>query len=250
MPSGENEPVDPQKPSSWRTLKRLFWEAVGPLAIAFLYALWDTYTTVGGFQLAPFLKVFGAAFFLFMWLTGQFLRVRKQLHDVELLSGLTSHVQAIRQALDIRAAAQGTPAPVNPDSVAIADPVAREMIDDAERARGDNLHYQALLVAARAFEHSIRELARRLLIGGPDLPMRRLLKELHGVLPTGVLEELDNLWDARNRIVHTATPERVRRDAAQRLLDGFKWAVALLSSIQPNEKGDAVLGQGGPPLQR
>jgi hypothetical protein len=167
-----------------------------------------------------------------MWFVGQFLRVKKQLHDRELLTGIDADVREIKRALDNQLAAKGLPAPANPESIPIADPVAAEMIEQGETALSTGLNLPALLMAAAAFEHSIRAKARQLGIeGGPRTPVRRTLYALKGHLPPGISGELQALWEARNEIVHSREAQVDWSANAQKLFNSFRWAVALLAQV-------------------
>jgi hypothetical protein len=233
--SGNDVPLASASPSAWRTIKRLAWESAIPLAIAGVYVWWDSsYGT--GFPFAEKIKIFGVAFFLLMWFVGQYLRVRKQLQDRDLLLGLGADVQAIRTALAQSAAAHGEAAPASPENVPIADPVAQEMMEQAEEALSSSLTLPALLMAMAAFEHSVRTAARRLGVEeGRKVPVRRTLTEVGRHLPTGVAGELRALWDARNNLVHSRDAQVQWSKDAQQLFNSLRWAVALLSKAGPGE---------------
>jgi len=222
-------------PSIGRTVKRLVWECSIPFVIAIAYVWWDsTYGTE--FAFATKVKLFGVAFFLLMWFVGQFLRVKKQLHDRDLLIGLGADVQAIKAALAARAAAKGEPPPVAVESSEISDPVAAEMMQQAETALSSSLTLPALLMAMAAFEHSIRFAARRYGIDeGPKVPVRRSLVEIGRRLPSGVAAELTALWDARNKIVHSRDAQIQWSRDAQQLFNSVRWAVTLLSKADPSD---------------
>ncbi len=217
-------------PGLGRTLARLLWESAIPLVAAAMYAVWDTYETHGSFEVGPFIKLFGPAFFLLMWFAGQFLRVKKQLHDRELLTGINADVREIKRALDKQISAKGGPTPVSPETVPISDPVAAEMIEQAEAALSAGLNLPALLMAAAAFEYSIRTTARKLGVQeGPRVAMRRTLSQLERALPPGVSGELHALLDARNRIFHSREAQVSWSADAQQIFNSFRWAVALLT---------------------
>lgn len=227
---GTDKQVSDTGPGFGRTAVRLSKESALPFLGASLYATWDTFETQGSFQVGPFIKVFGPSFFLLMWFVGQFLRVRKQLHDRDLLTGINADVREIRKALDKQVSAQGGATPASPDAIPIPDPVAAEMIEQAEAALSAGLSLPALLMAAAAFEHSIRATARQFGVQeGPRVPVRRMLSELEQMLPPGVSGELHALWDARNRIVHSRDAQVSWSANAQQLFNSFRWAVALLA---------------------
>jgi hypothetical protein len=234
MPEADsNGDLGKAAPGWGRTLRRLSWESAIPLVLAGIYAAWDVHSTKGSFVLGPFVKVFAPAFFLLMWFVGQFLRVKKQLHDRDLLTGINADVKAIRDALRKKAVEQGENPPATPEATLIADPVAAEMVQQAKAAFDANLNLPALLMAAAAFEHAIRASAKRLNIEeGPRVPIRRTISELERVLPRGVSGELQALWMARNRIVHSRDLQINWSSDAQQLFNGFRWAIALVSNLR------------------
>jgi hypothetical protein len=222
-------PSEPEAPAVRRTLIRLLKESVIPLALAALYAFVDTRATKGA-GWPQFIKVFGSTFFFLMWLTGQYLRVGKQIHDRELLSGINADVQAIKNVLSQHATAAGAPTPASPESVPIVDPVARELMQQADASLASKLTLPALLLAASAFEYSVRKAANRFGVAeGARVPVRQTLSELKSFLPVGVSEELRALWDARNKIVHFRDAELPRSADASRLVSSYRWAITLLS---------------------
>lgn len=234
----ENAPVKPEQhivptydPSFMRTGKRLLRESGIPLLAAAAYAAWDTWASLDHLAIGPFLKVFGPAFFLFMWFAGQFLRVKKQLHDRDLLTGINADVGAIKAALADRRAIG--PAPIANDASAppIPEPVAAELVNEAEAALNSGFNRSALLLIASAFEYSVRHAARvRSLPEGPRVSLRRTVNALDTSLPDGVRGELDALWDARNRIVHATDGGPLSKETADRLFTSFRWAIALLAN--------------------
>jgi hypothetical protein len=228
------EQRDDKGPSFWQTLRRLGKESWIPLLLAALYAGWDTRASRGSLQLGPFIKVFGPAFFFLMWLVGQFLRVKKQLQDRELLVGINSDVRAIRAALGEKAAAEGVPPSKAAPIAIIQDPVAADMMQQAEIAFASQLSLPALLVAAAAFEHSIRAAGQRYGTAVDSrAPIPRILASIADYLPRGVTDELRLLWDARNKLVHLRDTRIDKSADAQGLLDGFRRAIVLLSNLGP-----------------
>jgi hypothetical protein len=59
-----------------------------------------------------------------------------------------------------------------------------------------------------------------------------VLTALEPHLPSGVVGELGSLWDARNRIIHVRDTQIDRSADARKLLNGFRWAIALLSNAR------------------
>lgn len=224
--------VHDSEPPFLRILWRLLKESAIPLILSAGYATWDTRTSQGSFHFGPFLKVFGPTFFLLMWSVGQFLRVKKHLQDRDLLSGINTTVQTIQRTLIESVAQEGAPVPTTPENIPIFDTVAADMMQQAESALANGLHLPALLMGAATYEHSLREAARR--FGIPidsKAPVQKLIAMLEPHLPTGIQGELKALWDVRNKLVHLRNADQVKSfEDAQRALNSFRWAVALLAN--------------------
>ncbi len=65
----------------WKTTKKLIKQSWISAVIALIYAFWDWHSSQGNFRITAFVKAFASAFFLIMWLVGQYLRVDKQIDD-------------------------------------------------------------------------------------------------------------------------------------------------------------------------
>lgn len=227
--ANQDEGQEPSEPGTLRTLARLARESAIPLFIAAAYASWDTYTTQGGLKIAPFIKVFGSAFFFLMWLVGQYLRVRKQLHDRELLSSINADVQAIRASLSARETAAEEQTPVMAEESPISDAAARDLFQQAQDALSNKLLLPSLLTAGAAFEYSVRQAARR--VGISEGPLRFMIEQLKPHLPKGIFTELQALREARNKIAHLQNVPASQAIDPDTLLKGYRWAISVLSNV-------------------
>ena len=168
---------------------------------------------------------------------GQYPRVRKQLHDNELLAAINADVQAIKAALVARAAAAAVSIQPPAEEPPISDPAARDLFQQAQDALSNRLVLPSLLMAGAAFEYSGRLAARRVGINeGPRIPLRQTIEQLKPLLPQGVAGELHALRDARNKIAHLQNAPASRALDPETLLHGFRWAISVLSNVNAEKE--------------
>lgn len=254
-----------------RVAGQLVWQSALPIAFALAYTAWDRHTSK---QATPRtfsqdIKTFAGSLFFLMWLSGQLLRVRKQMQDEESFGKLRDEVREVREVL--RAIHDGWlgraeptppatppagpppagPPPAGPATVGrvpvgvtpaarptpkppesgMRDEVARALVHDSARALDAGSIHSALLTLAVAFEHAVRQAARAVDVDEAEqAPVPRLLSYLKRPLGDAATR-MNVFWRARNMLVHRAAGWALSDADARELADGYLWAIRLLDQV-------------------
>jgi len=213
----------------WHSLRQAALPLVGALA----YSVWS-YCKTG--QLEAAVTKFGGTAFLLMYFQGQFLRSAKQLDDADQFRSLSEKLDnltgTLRQQVEAQAADGGENAGNQPATTpTIRDPVSRELLGEADAVIQAGNTFAGLLTASVAFDHAVRNAAAR--VGYPGSTGRNLASLIDFIgshAGPGIASELHILRDARNRLAHLHG-EPPNLSQADRIWNGFRWAVAFLETI-------------------
>lgn len=205
-------------PLAWAVIKGFFW----PVAIALAIVAWGA--------LAPWqpsddtkdkVKAFFAILFFIMFFFGQYKRVEKQTDDKDSFRSVNEQLLSLQELVGkIRPAARAeTPAP---SRIIVSD--AGSLLAESRILLQTGHTLASLLQGGVAFEHALRAFARH--FKGDEsaaLPLHELIRRM---APQEMMGELHALRQIRNRLTHISEAELSDLPDANRVLDGYEWAVA------------------------
>jgi hypothetical protein len=208
---------------AWAVIEGFFW----PVAIALAIVAWGAF--------APWqpsddtkdkIKAFFAILFFIMFFFGQYKRVEKQTDDKDSFKSVNEQLLSLQELVrKIRPAARAEAAVSR--RFIVGD--AGTLLDESRALLQAGHTLAALLQGGVAFEHALRAFARH--FKGEEsagLPLHELIRRM---APQEMLGELHALRQIRNRLTHISETELSDLPDANRVLDGYQWAVAELGKI-------------------
>lgn len=209
-------------------IKGFFW----PVAIAIAIVAWGAF--------APWqpsddtkdkAKAFFAILFFIMFFFGQYKRVEKQTDDKDSFRSVNEQLLSLQELVrKIRPASRAeTPAP---SGIFVGD--AGSLLAESRTLLRTGHTLAALLQGGVAFEHAFRAFARH--FKGDEsaaLPLHELIRRM---APQEMMGELHALRQIRNRLTHISEAELSDLPDANRVLDGYEWAVAELGKMVKHDK--------------
>jgi len=174
-------------------------------------------------------KSFIAALFFIMYFYGQYKRVEKQTDDKESFKGVNEKLLSLEDLVKQLHAAK------------VSEPPSGEPLSNAESLLRDSQELlksghilAALLQGGVAFEHAVRNFARRYNPEQADgAPLMELIKRIEFMVPQGLVGELHALRMIRNRMTHVSERELNDLPDADTILASYQWAITELSR-EPN----------------
>ncbi|WP_423194577.1 hypothetical protein [Cupriavidus sp. H18C2] len=204
-------------------IRGFFW----PVVIAFAIVAWSAF--------APWqpsddtkdkVKAFFAILFFIMFFFGQYKRVEKQTDDKDSFRSMNEQLLSLQElVLKIRPATR--PETPTPSRIIVGD--AGALLVESRNLLRTGHTLAALLQGGVAFEHALRAFARH--FKGDEsakLPLRDLILRL---APQEMMGELHALRQIRNRLAHISEAELSDLPDANRVLDGYEWAVGALGNM-------------------
>jgi len=208
---------------AWAVIKGFFW----PVAIALAIVAWGAF--------APWqpsddtkdkVKTFFAILFFIMFFFGQYKRVEKQTDDKDSFKSVNEQLLSLQELVrKIRPAAR--PETPTPSRIFVGD--AGSLLVESRTLLKTGHTLAALLQGGVAFEHALRAFARH--FKGDESAALPLHELIHRMAPQEMMGELHALRQIRNRLTHISEAELSDLPDANRVLDGYEWAVAELGNM-------------------
>jgi hypothetical protein len=211
---------------AWAVTKGFFV----PVAIAICIV---AYGTFGPWQPTPAtkdkLQAFFATLFFIMYFFGQYKRVEKQTDDKDSFRTVSEQLLSLQDL--VRKIRPSRPESGPTTRVSVGD--AGSLLRESRRLLESGHALAALLQGGVAFEHALRAFAHH--FKGEEtarLPLHNLIRQM---APEEMMGELHALRQIRNRLTHISESELSDLPDANRVLDGYEWAVAELARIVERE---------------
>lgn len=208
---------------AWAVIRGFFW----PVAIALAIVAWGAF--------APWqpsedtkgkVKAFFAILFFIMFFFGQYKRVEKQTDDKDSFRSVNEQLLSLQELVrKIRPAAR--PEISTPSRIFVGD--ASSLLVESRVLLKAGHMLAALLQGGVAFEHALRAYARH--FKGDESTALPLHDLIHRLAPNEMKGELHALRQIRNRLTHISETELSDLPDANRVLDGYEWAVNELGNM-------------------
>ncbi|VVE18527.1 hypothetical protein PIN31009_03007 [Pandoraea iniqua] len=204
-------------------IRGFFW----PVAIALAIVAWGAFAPwQPSNDIKDKVKAFFAILFFIMFFFGQYKRVEKQTDDKDSFKSVNEKLLSLQELVrKIRPADH--PETPTPSQISVGD--ASSLLVESRALLKSGHTLAALLQGGVAFEHALRAFARHL--KGDEsaaLPLHQLIRH---VVPQEMMGELHALRQIRNRLTHISEAELSDLPDANRVLDGYEWAVAELGNM-------------------
>lgn len=208
---------------AWAVIKGFFW----PVAIALAIVAWGAFAPwQPSDDMEDKVKAFFAILFFIMFFFGQYKRVEKQTDDKDSFRSVNEQLLSLQELVrKIRPAARLEIS--TPPQIFVGD--AGSLLVESRTLLKTGHTLAALLQGGVAFEHALRAFARH--FKGDEsavLPLHELIRRM---APQEMMGELHALRQIRNRLTHISEAELSDLPDANRVLDGYEWAVAELGDM-------------------
>lgn len=213
---------------AWAVIKGFFW----PVSIAIAIVAWDVYAPWQPSDTAKEkVKAFFAILFFIMFFFGQYKRVEKQTDDKDSFRSVNEQLLSLQELVrKIRPAARTEP----PASSRIFVGDATALLAESRTLLHSGHTLAALLQGGVAFEHALRAFAQH--FKGDESAALPLYVIINRMAPQQMMGELHALRQIRNRLTHISQVELSDLPDANRVLDGYEWAVAELGGMAKIDK--------------
>lgn len=211
---------------AWAVTKGFFW----PVAIAVCIVAYGAFAPWQPTEGAKDkLKTFFATLFFIMFFFGQYKRVEKQTDDKDSFKSVNEQLLSLQDLIQrIRPGGRAESAEIR---VSAGD--AGSLLTESRSLLRSGHTLAALLQGGVAFEHALRAFARH--FKGEEIARLPLHDLIRRMAPEEMIGELHALRQIRNRLTHISESELSDLPDANRVLDGYEWAVAELARIVKRE---------------